>query len=411
MTVLYLSYDGMTDPLGQSQVLPYLEGLSRKGYTIHLVSFEKPDKFQQLEITIRSICSKAGIIWHPLPYSKNPPVIGTLYDLFKMRNKSVQLHREFGFNLVHCRSYLPAMIGAFLQKKFKTKFLFDIRGFWADERVEGNIWRLSNPVFNLIYQYMKRQEKKLFCEADAVISLTEKAIPIIRNIQSASAQKKPLYVIPCCVDTNLFNFSNIEIEESRSIRNQLGVKEDAFVLSYLGGISTWYLPSEMLDFYKRLLLRFPTCVFLFITQEEREVIFQLAKSKSISEKNIVVISAQRKDVPAYLSISNASLFFIKPSFSKQASSPTKQGEIMSMGIPIISNKGIGDTDEILLKSGSGVICDDFSDTTFDALIHQLEIHISAEKKEKIRESAIHYFSLENGIELYTNVYRKLLNQE
>ena len=38
---LYLSYDGISDPLGQSQVLPYLKGLARLGHKIHLISFEK----------------------------------------------------------------------------------------------------------------------------------------------------------------------------------------------------------------------------------------------------------------------------------------------------------------------------------------------------------------------------------
>ena len=42
--VLYISYDGMTDPLGQSQVLPYLEGLAKKNYAITLISFEKEER-------------------------------------------------------------------------------------------------------------------------------------------------------------------------------------------------------------------------------------------------------------------------------------------------------------------------------------------------------------------------------
>jgi len=45
--VLYISYDGMTDPLGQSQVISYLAGLSRKGYRIHLLSSEKKNRFAQ----------------------------------------------------------------------------------------------------------------------------------------------------------------------------------------------------------------------------------------------------------------------------------------------------------------------------------------------------------------------------
>ena len=28
--ILYISYDGITDPLGQSQILPYIIGLTKK---------------------------------------------------------------------------------------------------------------------------------------------------------------------------------------------------------------------------------------------------------------------------------------------------------------------------------------------------------------------------------------------
>ena len=45
--VLYVSYDGMTDPLGQSQVLPYILGLNKKGYQFTLVSFEKPERLEK----------------------------------------------------------------------------------------------------------------------------------------------------------------------------------------------------------------------------------------------------------------------------------------------------------------------------------------------------------------------------
>ena len=38
--ILYISYDGMLEPLGQSQVLAYLERLA-PGRHIHLISFEK----------------------------------------------------------------------------------------------------------------------------------------------------------------------------------------------------------------------------------------------------------------------------------------------------------------------------------------------------------------------------------
>ena len=53
--VLYISYDGMTDPLGQSQVLPYISGLNKYGINFHLISFEKPARFKKIEQTLKDL--------------------------------------------------------------------------------------------------------------------------------------------------------------------------------------------------------------------------------------------------------------------------------------------------------------------------------------------------------------------
>ena len=51
--VLYLSYTGMTDPLGQSQVLAYLKKLSQTGhYQFTVISFEKQEAFNRLRLMI-----------------------------------------------------------------------------------------------------------------------------------------------------------------------------------------------------------------------------------------------------------------------------------------------------------------------------------------------------------------------
>ena len=42
---LYLSYDGLTDPLGQAQILPYLLGLENQGMGFVIISFEKKEAF------------------------------------------------------------------------------------------------------------------------------------------------------------------------------------------------------------------------------------------------------------------------------------------------------------------------------------------------------------------------------
>ena len=54
--------------------------------------------------------------------------------------------------MVHCRSYISAMVTNSMKKNLEYSFLFDMRGFWADERVDGKIWNLNNPIYKIVYQ-------------------------------------------------------------------------------------------------------------------------------------------------------------------------------------------------------------------------------------------------------------------
>ena len=87
-----MSPDALANPRGQSQVLPYLSGLSKKGYIFDLISFEKLDRYQSSKKLIETICDESQIKWHPLKYTKNPPIISTFLDVKKMRQTSMICH-------------------------------------------------------------------------------------------------------------------------------------------------------------------------------------------------------------------------------------------------------------------------------------------------------------------------------
>ena len=148
----------MTDPLGQSQVIPYLRGLSEKGYNITILSFEKRVAYKLNRDLLESDLNKNNIAWVPLRYHGKPPIISTLFDLWHMWKKAMQLQRDSTFDIVHCRSYLAALIGLKMKKRYGVKFIFDMRGFWADERVDGKLWSLRNPLFGAIYKFFKKKE-------------------------------------------------------------------------------------------------------------------------------------------------------------------------------------------------------------------------------------------------------------
>jgi len=164
---------------------------------------------------------------------------------------------------------------------------------------------------------------------------------------------------------------------------------------------------EMLSFFVRWLLIYPDSIFLFISQDDPKTILREATLQGVSHDKIRINSTSRTEMPLYISISDCSLFFIKPVFSKIASSPTKQGEIMAMGVPVICNIGIGDTDMIIRAYNSGLLINQLIESAYDQAIsvyHQAHFESSA-----IRKGAVHHFSLDEGIHRYKSVYERILS--
>ena len=404
INILYLSYDGMTDPLGQSQVLPYLIGLTKKGFRFHLISFEKEDRFSKFREEIQAICDQNQIIWHPLSYTKRPPLISTIWDVIRMRKKAFQLHRVFNFSLIHCRSYISALIGQMMQRKWGIKFLFDMRGFWADERIDGNIWSLNNPVFKVVYNFFKRKEKEFYLESDYIVSLTYNGRDEIISWQGFEHLKNKIEVIPCCADLEKFNPDNINLEKKNVLKTELNINNDDFVLGYVGSIGTWYMLDEMLSFFKVLLKSKPNAIFLFVSGESQKTIFSKAAELGIAEDRIRVKSVLHHDVATCISLFSASIFFIRPTFSKKASSPTKQGELMAMGVPVICNGGVGDTERVVREYHSGLVIEDFNDESYQLA----DLSFSDFDRTITMKGAAEFYGLNEGVDRYFSVYQKLI---
>jgi len=307
--VLYISYDGMTDPLGQSQVIPYLKELSKGGYNFTILSFEKRHRYRELAINIQHQLNEAGIEWVPQFFNSSPPILSKMYDQWKMKRKAERLYRDQNFDLIHCRSYIAAASGLKLFSRFDAPFLFDMRGFWVDERIDSGHWNIRNPLYRFLYKRYKKKEKSYFSKSAHIISLTQKGKDELINAYMVPGDK--ISVIPCCVDLEHFNYEKISIEQKQEARKWLKIPDNKKVLSYLGSLGGWYMSDEMLDFFLMMKTKIPEAIFLFISHDDRKQIFARAASKHISAEDIYIQPAAREDVPLYLSLSDWSIFFIK----------------------------------------------------------------------------------------------------
>lgn len=394
----------MTDPLGQSQVLPYVFGLKKRGYEFHVISFEKMDRYQEHHRAIHELFKENDVQWHPQDYQLSGGIKTTLKQVRRMHKVAKYLHELHQFDIVHCRSYMPALTGLRMKRQYGTKFIFDMRGFWADERIDGKIWSLDSPIYKRIYNYFKRKETQFLLESDYSIIGTQNGYDEMHTWETIKGKHPKVKVIPCCANLDLFDPSKIQASDQKALRSQLGIASDNFVLGYVGSIGTWYMLSEMLDYFKCLKADNPKAVFLFVSGEKPAFIKDEAKKKGIDTASILVSSTLHSGVPLHLSLFDNAIFFIRPSYSKKAASPVKQGEIMAMGIPLICNSGVGDTDAIVLKYKAGKVINELNDETYRANFINKEMFDSQE----IMDGAKAYFSLEEGLNKYEWIYKKVL---
>ena len=163
----------MTDPLGRSQVLPYLGG-SRRGAPDHVRQLRKAGALRPMAMSVRANLRAGGHRMAAARYHKRPPILSWHVDVLRSSARQRELQRVERFDLVHCRSYMAAIAGDWLKRRYGVPFLFDMRGFWADERVERGIWparQSAVPRWHIAISSGWRT--RFFRDADAIVSLTD----------------------------------------------------------------------------------------------------------------------------------------------------------------------------------------------------------------------------------------------
>jgi hypothetical protein len=393
---LYITYDGLTDALGQSQILPYLSRLSALNHTIHIISWEKRENyFRNIEHT-EKLLKSTGIVWHKRWYTKFPPIFSTISDLVFGYFKSINIYNSEPYTIVHCRGYLSSLIGIRLKWKFKVKFIFDMRGWWPDEKIESGHW--NNYIFKTVYRYFKKQEAAFFRFSDFVVSLTLKGRAEIIDLGFSEVGK--VGVIPTCVDFDTFPASS---ESSKNeTRRRIGIDVDEKVFVYSGSIGGNYDPQILVDVFCAF-KKIYTSSYLLILSKERidHAVLSLFKESGIVRYSFHNLNYN--EVSDYLIAGDYGFIYYKQSFSVIGRSPTKLGEYWASGLSVISFKGIGDLDFIFEKYKSGGLLLSGENENWESEMTSLK----QGSPEQLRKYSIEYFHINNGVAFYNDIYTSL----
>lgn len=408
---LYLCYFGLREPLVQTQVLPYLREIAKGGIKVFLLTFEQNPKQNWTSEQVKTEKLKLeneGIYWHHLTYHKTPSVPATVFDVFCGAFFAWKLARKEKIDVFHGRVHIPTMMG-WIANKFlirKPKLFFDIRGFFPEEYVDAGIWKQTS----FAYKMVKYCEKLMLRDADGFVTLTEKAQEILfpESVETGFDKKsRPVRVIPCCVDLNKFSVVN------ESLRNEMRRKlnvENRRVIVYVGSFGGFYLTDETADFYGVAKRQNPNTFALILTQSKPEMIQPSLEKYGYTEKDFFIQKVSPKEIPEYLSAADIAVSFIKPSYSKLASSPTKNAEYLACGLPMIANSNVGDTKEFTEDDKVGYVIDDFNGESYLKALTEIDKMLTdKDLANRCKQSAKKRFDLtEIGGKRYLDLYSKLL---
>ena len=397
MKSLYICYFNTEEPLVHTQVLPYLRAVARAGVETHLLTYERRGAWRagerQRRRALKQQLKAAGIRWHALKYHKRPSLLATAYDVWLGVLYAAWLVMRHRLQVVHARAHIPGVIALPLKMLLRRKLIFDLRGMMAEEYVDNGRWAEGSLPFRLI----KSAEGALVRRADRIVVLTEAMKAVLLGAADPAIRAEKIFVIPCCADLSRYADAATHVSKTPG----------SFTLAYAGSTTGRYLLNDMIAFFKAVQRRRHEARFLVLTRGDHAEAERAFAAAGVAPACYSLLAVGPAEVPALLSAADIAINFVKPGKAVLASSPTKIGEYLAAGLPVVSTTG-GDTDAILQGENVGVIVSSLTAQDYEQAAGRMLDLLEQTGAAACRAAARKFFSLDEvGGPRYVALYHSL----
>lgn len=395
LSSLYICYLALSDPLVHTQVVVYLRGLAADEHRIHLLTFETERLTRRRRRELRRSLAAEGIRWHGLRYHKRPSLPATAYDTVTGALYAAALVLRHRLEVLHARNHVPAMMVLIVQRLLwwrRPALVFDIRGLMAEEYEDMGRWGRDSLPFRLT----KDVERRAIDRAEGIVVLTAR----VRRQLFGESPDPRVFVIPCCADVERLARARGERDARRKALGLGGTT----VMVYVGKFGGWYMTGEMAEFFTSARELIPNLRFLILTQEPQPAIETELRRRGV-EEGYTITSVSPEALGGYLAAADFGISFIRPTPSKISSSPTKIGEYLAAGLPVLSTSGVGDVDS-LIGDGVGVLVAEHGGAEYRAAAsHMMELIGELGTREHCTTVARRELSLADvGVPSYRRLY-------
>jgi len=396
LATLYITRNGLLEPLGQSQVMAYLRGLSAD-YRITLITFEKPEDLADPAAMERARrdCAQHGIRWLPQRFHRRPKGLAHIWSMMLFFWLCLREVRGGHARLIHARSYIPATVALLVGRLTGTPFIFDMRALWPEEIITAGRLRRGS----LIHRIIVKAERSCLRNAAAVVSLTEAAVVHLRQTCSQEMAGQRVVVIPTCADLDRFVPLEAAAPQPR-------------VYGCLGTVlSGWFRQDWLAAFFQAAARRDPDAAFHIVTRDDPTKVRAAMGGNAAFQNRLQIYSMSPQDVHLAAQRQSVSvMFYAGGEVSELGRSPTRMGEVLGCGNLVVANRGVGDVARIVEDNRVGVLVEGASAEQMDKTIDSLEaLMTDPDLRARCRRTAEAVFSLEAGTEAYRKLYADVIS--
>jgi len=363
----YVTIDSLSEGVGSSQIIPLVARLANTGLRINLISYEKVNP----RIDLVDFFHTINVEWNFRSFGSSGAIGG-------MKRLSDLKHEIPKTKLIHARSDIPAVSAVY---SHQAPVLWDVRSLWADQKIMIQ----NNTANRFLYKAYRHLEGISASKSIAMSTLTHAVVPILqeRNTQLPNLRT----VVPTAVDLDRFKLnpkvpSKIRALFSGTYNEYYDLILSAKFMNELGRIvpieTHWARPLES---KKSQINVGETLVFPSSQVGMSQLIPHYSFGMSVCKSNAGT--------------------------SLTAAMPTKIGEFLACGRPIVVNRGLGDMDAFINEFNAGVILDEQVESLRESANRLVNILLDPETPFRCRALAEKYFSMDIGVSRYLDIYSQM----
>ena len=366
--LVYVTIDSLSEGVGSSQIAPLISLLSQTSLKIKLISYEKLSPSAQLVEYFKSI----GVDWNPRPFGSHG-IVGGLERLNNLRSAIPRTR------LIHARSDIPAVSAI---TSHQAPVLWDVRSLWADQKRVIQKSALNSAAYPLYRGLESVAARNSF----GMSTLTSAVIPILEQRHKRLPQLRT--VVPTAVNLERFKLKATMPGKLQALFS--GTFNDYYDLN----LSRLFMQEVRKQISVETHWARPTESYRSQIEVGESKVFpstQLGMAELIPNYNFGVSICKLNAGP-----------------SLAAAMPTKIGEFLACGRPMVVNKGLGDMDQFIDEFDAGVILDGSVNNLHESATKLVGLLLDPETPQRCRALAEKYFSMEKGADNYLNMYSQML---